>query len=163
MQTHQPTLHGNQPPSVAEEDDDYAAAAPGLLVRACTGVLMVAGLFTALTGLQLMLSRLIDVEVQVMKWALLLLGIGTIAVGWQASRARMWAAAGGLGLAIALTLVNLGWAIFGLVHGLISLMSIVSVPTAIAAAVAMVFTLGPVRRASRARARLRAQGLDVGI
>jgi len=162
MNTAQPAQHAENQPSAAG-DEDFSAAAPSTLVRACSGVLMLAGLLTALAGLQLLFSRIIDVEVLVMKWALMVLGVAAIAIGWQASRARMWAAVSGLGLGVFLTLVNLGWLVFGFTHGMVSLMAMVSVPAAIGGAVAMVFTLAPVRRATEARRRLRAQGLDVGI
>ena len=143
-------------------DDDFAAAAPTTVVRACSGVLMVAGLLTALTGLQLVLSYLIG-ALALVPYVLLVLGVAGIALGWMAGRARWWAATFGLALAVLLAFVNLGWFVYAVANGFYSCMSMVSVPAAIGAAVAMVFTLQPVKRATLARARLRDQGLDVGI
>ena len=143
-------------------DDDFAASAPTAVVRVCSGVLMVAGLLTALTGVQLLLSRIVG-ALAIVPYVLVLLGVATIGVGWMAGRARWWAATAGLALAVALTLVNLGWFVYAFAGGIYSCMSMVSVPVSIGASVAMVFTLTPVRRATEARERMRAQGLDVGI
>lgn len=143
-------------------DDDFTAAAPTMTVRIGSGVLMIAGLLTALTGLQLVLSYLMG-AVALVPYVLLVLGIAGIALGWIAGRARWWAATAGLALSVLLAFVNLGWFVYAFAHGLYSCMSMVSVPAALGAAVAMVFTLQPVKRASLARACLRDQGLDVGI
>ena len=143
-------------------DDDFATAAPTTAVRLCSGVLMVAGLLTALTGLQLVLSWLVG-AVAAVPYVLLALGVSGIAIGWHAGRARWWAATSGLAIAVLLAFVNLGWFVYAAAHGLYSCMSLISVPAAMGAAVAMVFTLQPVKRATLARARLRDQGMDVGI
>lgn len=143
-------------------DDDFAASAPTVAVRIGSGVLMVAGLLTALAGLQLVLSRLVG-PVAVVPYVLLLLGGAGIAIGWVAGRARLWAARAGLALGVVLAFVNLGWFVYAVAGGVYSCMSLVSIPVSIGAAAAMVFTLAPARRATEARVRMRAQGLDVGI
>jgi hypothetical protein len=63
----------------------------------------------------------------------------------------------------ALVLAALAWFVITLLGGVFVLLALGLVPLASVAAIASVASLKPVERASAARKRLRAQGLDAGL
>jgi hypothetical protein len=145
------------------QDDDLQAIAPALTARLGGGALMLSGLLTALLGLQLALSVRGTGLFGVMPFVWMALGIGTIAIGWQVSRAREWAALTGATAGALLSVGHLVWLIVSFSNGLFSLLAIGNLPLAFAASLGAVLAMPACRRATAARERLRAVGLDVGI
>ena len=150
-------------PPAAPDDADLAAAAPNTLVRVASGLVMAAGLATALVGVQ----NLVGFEMFGLYFAmlvgLLVLGAAAIAIGWIHGKARAWAALASLAMAILLTLGSMAWLIVSLLGGGISMMAFFAVALSGIATMVVPFSVGPCRRATAARAKLRAAGLDLGL
>jgi hypothetical protein len=78
-------------------------------------------------------------------------------------RARAGSAVAGLVASGLLFLVSTGWLLFSLASGLVSLFALLAPWVASLAIGFSTASLGPCRRVSQARARLAAQGLDLGM
>jgi hypothetical protein len=153
---------GTSEPSRAE--DDIAAAAPPLLARVAGGIVVLAGLVVALTGTQtLVILDRIYWPYSLGPYSQLALGVPALFVGALVFRARAWAALGAIGLSVLLTLVSTLWLYVSVTHGLVSLFALGSPFVAMAALVLSILALGPCQRATEARARLTAQGMNLGI
>ncbi len=143
--------------------DDADLAAPSLLVRIAGRVVLVAGVFTVLLGVQT-LSNLRMVGLWMVVPPLQLLGGAAMAVcGWKLSRARGWAALAALIVSALSAVTTTLWSVVALLNGYVSLLSFMVVVGGVAGAVMAGLTIGECRRADAARARLAEQGLDMGL
>lgn len=143
-------------------DDDLAPATPPLVVRAASGVVMVAGLSAVLVGLQNLLGFELYGIYFVLPFALLIAGLGEIAIGWIHGAGRLWAAFASLATSAIVALVSGVWLVVSVLSCALSLMALLSLGISLLAVVACPFSLGPCRRTTLARQRLRAAGLDLG-
>jgi hypothetical protein len=144
-------------------EDDIAAAAPPVLAKVSGGVVALAGAVVALTGMQTLMMVNLRAPYSAVPYVLLALGLPHIVLGAVVFRARVWAVLCALGGTILLTLVSTGWLLVSVTHGLFSLYALGSPFVSVAALVFAILGLGPSQRASAARARLRAQGMNLGI
>jgi len=144
-------------------EDDAALSAPSLVVRAGAGLLAVTGLTVGLVGLQSLLSvRFLGVA-QYVPPAQLAVGVMAIVAAIFLGRARLWAAWGGLSLACLMAVGSLGWVIYTFGLGVFSLLALGSCFFGLLCLGVLPLTLGPCRRATAARERLREEGLDLGL
>lgn len=151
---------GTEAPSPA--DEDLAAASPPLVVKAASGVVMVSGVAAVLVGLQNLLGFELYGIYFALPLAVLLVGLAAIVAGWVHGKARLWAAVASLVVCALEALVSALWLVVSVLSGALSLMALISLGLALFAVIAVPFSLGPARRATRARERLRAAGLDLG-
>jgi hypothetical protein len=93
----------------------------------------------------------------------LALGAATIGIAFYLGRARSWAALAGLAMSGALLVLNGAWLVFSFANAVFSLFALVSTFAPIGAGILVLLAAADVRRASEARRRLRASGLDLGI
>ena len=151
---------GTQP---KDAEEDIAAASPPLLARVAGGVVALAGAVVGLTGAQTMAMVSIRGPWAAAPWVLLALGAGEVVLGTVVFRARAWGVVVAIGVSLLLTIVSAAWLFFSASHGLISLYALAGPCVALAASVLPLVAAGPCQRASAARARLKAQGMDLGI
>lgn len=153
-------LHGL---AINDGDDDVQAAAPSTLVRIAGRVCTAAGVFTVVLGLQTLVNvRLIGVFA-VAPFAQLLFGVALAVGGWMLSRGRGWAAIASTVLAALTVLATLAFAVTALVGGYVTFMPVFVIIGGVAGAVMAGLSIGECLRADRARERLQAQGLDLGL
>jgi hypothetical protein len=144
-------------------EDEIAEAVPPLIARVAGGVIALAGGVVALTGVQTLMMVRIRGPLAYAPYALLLLGVPHLVLGAMVLRARVWAAMASLAGTILLTLASGAWAVVNLTHMVFSLYVYASPAVSVTALVFAVIALGPCNKASAARARLREQGMNLGI
>jgi hypothetical protein len=144
-------------------EDEVAQAVPPVIVRVAGGVIALAGGVVALTGVQALMMLRIRGPLEYVPYLLLVLGLPHLVLGATVLRARAWAAMASIGSTILLTLASGLWAVVSLTHLVFSLYTYASPAVAVAALAFSAIALGPCQRASAARARLREQGMNLGI
>lgn len=144
-------------------EEDIAAATPPVIARIAGGLVALAGIVVALTGLQTLAMVTIRGPLEIAPYALALLGIVEIAAGTLVFRARGWAAIGAAVTSFVAVLASGLWLLVSMAHGLLSLYAMASPFVATVAGVMAIVAAGPCERASAARRRLREQGMDLGI
>ncbi|HEY1697760.1 MAG TPA: hypothetical protein VGG39_36620 [Polyangiaceae bacterium] len=147
----------------ASAEDDIAAASPPVLAKAAGGAIALAGGVVGLTGLQTMMLGHLRSPYSLIPWLLVALGLSNVVLGAVVFRARMWGALCATGATLLLALASGGWFVVSITHGLFSLYGFASPFLSATALVFAVLALGPCQRASAARARLHAQGMNLGI
>ncbi|HEY8091377.1 MAG TPA: hypothetical protein VIF09_26115 [Polyangiaceae bacterium] len=144
-------------------EDDIAAATPPVLAKAAGGVIALAGAVVGLTGVQTLMIVNLRGPFAAAPYVLALLGVANVFVGAVVFRARVWGALCALGGTLLGTLLSAVWLVFSIGHGLLSLYALGAPVVSTAALVFAILALGPCQRASAARERLRAQGMNLGI
>lgn len=143
-------------------EDDVAAAVPPVLVRVSGGVIALAGAVVGLTGVQTLMFTMRG-PIALAPYLLIGVALPHFVLGVMVFRARAWAAVAAIGGCFLLSLVSGVWLVIAVSHLLFSLYAVVAPLASVAALVFAFLGLGPCQRASTARARLRAQGMDLGI
>jgi hypothetical protein len=145
------------------EPDAIAAAASPLVARIAAGAIVASGALDALTGIQTMLVVTIRGPLELMPYALIVVGVAAFATGVMVYRARFsGAVAATVACALAM-FVTMGWGAIAFTHGLYSLFALLAPFFSMAAMVAAALSIAPCKRASDARATLASQGLDLGL
>jgi hypothetical protein len=144
-------------------EDDIAAATPPLLAKVAGGVIALAGAVVGLTGLQTMMIVNMRGPAAAAPYVLALLGVAHLFVGAVVFRARVWGALCALGGTFLIMVLSAVWLVFSIGHGLLSLYALGAPVVSTAALVFAILALGPCQRASAARKRLQAQGMNLGI
>lgn len=148
----------------AEADDDVFATEPTTIVKVAASLQALCGLFWGLAGLQTVLSiRFRSPIVSAMPWLMLVGGIAMIWLGSQIYRARGPAAVAGAVLGAVCALGMASWFIGTMMLGVFSCIALLVMPLGLGACVTGALAIAPSRRASAARRRLSAQGLDLGL
>jgi hypothetical protein len=148
-------------PQNAEED--IAAATPPLIARIAGGLVALAGLVLALTGVQTLAMVTIRGSLSMVPYVLALLGVIEIAAGTLVFRARAWGAIAAIGMSFVAVLTSGFWLLVSMGHGLLSLYAMASPFVSLVGGIMAIVAMGPCERASAARRRLREQGMDLGI
>jgi hypothetical protein len=149
------------PPGTAEADLD-ALAVPGS-VKVAGGIFVLTGVFTALIGLQIWGVLTVVGPIKLVAPVALALGVGAMVLGAGVARARLVSASIGLGLAPVIGLFALVWAVFALLNGVLSMVSLAVLPLAGLSTLLIATSRARVKRVEEARQRLREQGLDAGL
>ena len=147
----------------ANMEDEVAAAVPPALARVSGGAIALAGGVVGLTGVQTLMIVNMRGPIAFAPYVLLGLAAPHLALGIMVFRARAWAALVSIGGCILLSLVSGAWLVFSVSRYLFSLYALASPVVAVGALVFAILGLAPCQRASAARARLKAQGMDLGI
>lgn len=147
---------------IAVGDDEMSAAQPSLIVKLAALAYAIAGVLVALCGVQLLTMLLDGYEIPTpLPYLLIAGGVGLLYLGARVFRARTWAAFAALGLAPVLLLILVGWLAYS-VTAIFSCIVLVCPPMLALSALLGGVSLGGVRRAAAARARLDAAGLSLG-
>jgi len=146
---------------VAEADDLEALVIPSS-VKLAGGMLLGAGACIGVTGLQAMLLAPTG-AFGLFPPVMLVLSGGSVFAGWGVARGRARAASFGIVLGALTALVALAWVVITFMSGVISLITMLAVPLALAATTLIAVGLKAVKKIDAARERLRSQGLDAGL
>jgi hypothetical protein len=152
-----------RPPAPAGAEADIAATAASLLVRIAAGLVLAAGLVVLLTGLQTTFLVTIRGPMGAAPYALFALGSATVVAATMVWRMRGWGAIAATVLCGLQALCATIWLFYSMMHGLFSFYAAVAPIASVVGLVFGVVAIGPCTRASAARARLVAAGLDFGI
>jgi hypothetical protein len=144
-------------------EDDIQAARPPLIARVGGGVVLGAGVLADLITVQTLSGFWVSTGFTIALVVIAILGVAAGASGLMMMRARAWAAFAGLGSSGLLFFATMGWLVASVHGGLLSLFALGAPMVSLIAAAFAAGSIGPCRRASAARARLAAQGLDMGI
>ncbi len=149
--------------AIQDGDEDVQAAAPSTLVRIAGRAATLTGVFTVVLGFQTLANiRLVGIFA-VAPFAQLLFGVALAVAGWKLSRGRGWAAIASAVLAALTVLATLGFSITALLGGYVSLMPVFVIFSGVVSAVMAGIGIGECLRGDKARERLAAQGLDMGL
>jgi len=119
-----------------------------------------AGLLLLVVGLQAALLGGLHPVLKVSGFAMLASGLAAIVVGAKLARGRNWAFAPALVLAV-LSVAGSGvYFMWSFTHGILSLLALLAVGGAVAAAVLVALAIGPFHRMRAVRRRLRARGIE---
>ncbi len=142
---------------------DLKATQPTALVRLASVTLAVVGLMTVLCGVQITDLHFYRYPILgALPYVMMVGGVAQIALASQIYRVRPWAAYGGVAHGGSMALVLTFWAVYS--WGLaFSCLLYITVPIAALALLLALAAIKPVRTAAAARARLAAEGLDLGI
>ncbi len=149
--------------AVADAERDIAESSPPVLARVAGGVVGLAGLVVALTGAQTMMMVRVHGLLAAAPWALIGLGLVEAGLAALVFRARAWGVGVAIGVSFTLVLSSSAWLLVSVGSGLLSLYALAGPAVSLAAAVLSLLVMGPSQRASAARARLKEQGMDLGI
>ncbi len=143
-------------------EDDVAAAVPTPLVRMSGAAIALAAGIVGLTGVQTLMLTMRGV-IALAPYLLIGVAVPHLLLGVMVFRARAWAALVSIGGCFVLSFVSAAWLVVAISHLFFSLYALVAPMASVTALVFAFLGLGPCQRATAARARLRDQGMDLGI
>ncbi len=151
-------------PDAAERkiNADIKAAEAPTPVKLAASVQGLSGVLAGLTGLQLVGARWAAEWVGAVPYALMGLGLASLAMAVSQYRARAWAGPGSVLLSGVVALTVIGWVLYTLTS-VMSCMAYMSVPLSMLSAVLSLVALRGVRETAAARQRLSDEGLSLGL
>jgi hypothetical protein len=157
-----PPLPGAIAPKSADEHD-IAALSP-FLPKVAAAIGAVAGLCALLGSLQTWMT----VDISDDAWSFVpifdaLFGVATIGFAVRLVVARRWAAIAMLVACALLTLTSGAWGVYALMNGLYAVFIILAPPMCLTATILTAVSISACDRAEKARARLAALGLELGL
>lgn len=144
-------------------DDDLAtAAAPSLEVKGAAATFALAGLFTTLTGVQILGVEWMASWMNAGRFVFLGMGVALFVLGLRIFRGDALANLVGVGVAAVAALVGAGWfiATFG---SILSLMNVLATGLCGLATLLALLALRHTRRMADAKARLADEGMSLGL
>ncbi len=155
---------GTQPRDAgADAERDIAEASPPRIARVAGAAVALAGVLVFLTGAQTLAVVSIRGALGLVPWALAALGALELVLASLVFRARSWGVVAAVAASFVLMMASGVWLIVSLSHGLFQLYAFGAPLASLGAAVMALLAMGPAQRASAARARLKLQGMDLGI
>ena len=148
--------------SGGSEADLDALVVPSSL-KLAGAILMLAGAFTGVTGLQVLLFFNMRGALNLVGPVALALGVANVVLGFGVVRGRGGAARAGVATGGLTLLLAVAWIGFALMNGVVSLTALSVLPLSGVATLLVATSLEQARAIDRARERLRAQGLDAGF
>ncbi len=145
------------------DNEDIEALHAPLLSKVAGAALALAGIFTLVLGLQTWAVLYMNGWLIAVPIVMLVFGAALAVCGWKTATLRGWAAIAGTVIGGLYALVELGWAIYSISHGLISLLALGVIPLAAGAAILSGFAIPAGLRADQARFRLGEQGWKMGF
>ena len=134
--------------------DDIGPVQPHFIASIGMTVLMVAGLTSAVAALQVYVAVTINTWAWFVPGLYGVLGLVAIPVGGMVGRANYTAAVAGTGLAGAMTLVELFWVVYAVLHGFVAPLQALAFLVSGLALLIMPFTILPNKNVEEARAKL---------
>lgn len=144
------------------DDDLMVAGTPTGLVKAASTVLALAGVFIALTGVQVLGARFFEAWVNAVPPLFLVMGIALVPAALSLFRGSMFAAVAAVAIAGLAFLMTSAWFIFTF-GSILSLMNVMAVPMAGLGALLGLLALPHVRKMAQAKQRLAEQGMSLGL
>jgi hypothetical protein len=149
--------------SVDTQDADLQAVTVPSSVKIGGGTLLLWGVLTLVLCLQTALAVRFDAITTPIVLSMFALGLSGALLGFYLTRGSGKAAVSGVVLTCVSFFLFAAWVGFSLYNGLLSLLAISLLPLSLLAATFCGLSVSWARRADRARERLRAQGLDLGL
>jgi hypothetical protein len=147
----------------ALEEIDVSVAAGTWKVKAAAALMGMTGLFLGFTGLQLFTIHFRNPALELVPWAHLNFAAALVVLAAMTYRARTWAAIAGT-LIGALALLGASvWQLYGMAHGIFSLLGLLSVPAALCATILGAIAIGDARAATKVRRQLADEGMNIGL
>lgn len=143
-------------------EDDIQASQPPQLAKIGGGLTLGAGALASLVAAQTLSGFWVSTRFTIALVLLAALGLAEGAFGLALMRARAWAPVAATAGSAVLFLAASVWLLVSFGGGLFSLFALGTPPLALAATIVAALSIGPVGRVAEARARLQAQGLDMG-
>jgi len=156
-----PPLPGAIAPKSADEHD-LAALSP-FLPKVAASLAAVGGLCALLGSLQTWMTVDIEDVMNAVPVADALFGVAAIACAVRLAGARRWAAIVELVCCALLALASGAWCLYALFNGLYAVFIIIAPPMCFVATIVSAVSIASCDRADKARARLAAQGLELGL
>jgi hypothetical protein len=148
--------------SPASSELDIQAARAPTIVRAAGGAVLGAGALVLLVVVQTFTGFGLSSRATVFLAVLALIAAGAVGAGVLLMRARAGSAVFGLVASIVLFLATCAWLFFSVAGGLLSAFGLLSPVVGLLGIGLSAAAIGPCRQVAEARARLAAQGLDLG-
>lgn len=145
------------------EDADYEALVVPRIAKLGGGALLFLGVMTLVLCLQTLLMFRMTLFTTPIMAAMLLLGVSCAVLGFRITRADGKAAIGGTFIAAFTSLLSGAWFAYGWQYEIVTALAAALVPVALLALTLCALSIDGARHADRARARLRQQGLDLGL
>lgn len=145
------------------DNEDIEALRAPILSRAAGAALTLTGIFTLVLGLQTWAVLYMAGWRAAVPFVMLAFGAGLVLCGWKTATLRGWAAIAGAATAAVFALAELGWDVYSISHGLVSLLAMAVVPLAGCSAILAAFAVPAGLRADKARFRLQEQGFKMGF
>jgi hypothetical protein len=157
-----PPLPGAIAPKSADEHD-LAALSP-FMPKVAASLAAVGGLCAALGALQTWMT----VDILDDAWYFVpiinaIFGVAAIACAVRLASARRWASIAVLVLSSVLTLTSGAWCVYALMNHLFAVFIVLAPPMCLVGTALTAVSIASCDRAERARARLAAQGLELGL
>jgi hypothetical protein len=149
--------------ALAPVHDDLDDVAIPTVVKIAGGAAMATGAFTLAVAAQTALIFRMAGAMPLVVAAMAALGTLGVVAGFATLRGSGRAAVGATATGALVATLGLAWAVVGLLSGLLSPLTWGIVPCGVATAGVGVLAIAPARKVSRARAALRARGLDFGL
>jgi hypothetical protein len=156
-----PQLPGALPPPTTDEHD--LAALNPFWPKVAAALVALGGLCAVLGSLQTWTTVELETEMAAFPIVDALLGVGAIVLATRLVGARRWAAIASLAVSALLTLTSGVWCVYAVTNRFIAVFVLLAPVMCLAATGIAAVSLGDCDRAEKARARLAAQGLDLGI
>lgn len=155
-----PPQHNVAPPP--EEDFDLANVNP-TFPKVAAGFTLLSGVLGVLNAIQTLITVHIYSLWFVMPYVLIALGAGLVYLAKNLFTARRWAAVGVLAIGAVLGLASTAWLYFAVTHGFIALYAVWTPMGALVSVLLAAFSIPACDRATLARQRLAAQGMNLGL
>jgi hypothetical protein len=155
-----PQHHNLAPPP--DEDFDLVHVNP-TFPKIAAGFTLLSGVLGILNAVQTLLSVRIYSTWSVMPYVLIVLGAALVYLAKNLFTARRWAAIGVLAIGALLGLASTAWLYFAVTNGFIALYALWTPMGALVSVVLASFSIPACDRATIARQRLAAQGMNLGL
>lgn len=162
MEVYQPPTPDSSRPETALQADDIERSKAKPIVGAAAAAMVVGGIGAVLLSLQMLTGFRVRGLFVVLLYALLALGIGNIAVGSQLRRALKWTANASIAASGALALTSMVWGVAALMSLVFSPLTLMACGGSLLATILSLVARSSVIETAAARARLRAEGWDLG-
>jgi hypothetical protein len=148
---------------IAPEEDDLAHVNPSF-PKVAAGFTLLGGALGFLNGVHILSAFVIFARGwPVAPYLMIGLGLALGALSPRVFTARLWAAIAAMGMGLVLALVAGAWLVFLVANGGFTLYALWTPAGALVTVALCGASLSPCARATRARARLVAQGLSIGL
>ena len=149
----------------APEEDDAKVAIGSPVIKGAAALVALAGLFTAMTGLQIAMAT--DYYgsplVHAIPFVQLAFGVGSILLAASVYRARTWSSVAAAGASLFAVLAMAAYLVVSLSWGVFSCVAVIAVGLWLLAAALSLVAVPAARKATAARERMRARGEDLGL
>lgn len=145
------------------EARDLETLTPKLPTKMGGFALAITGIFTVVLGLQTWAVLYLHGWITAVPFVMLAIGASGMLLGWKVATLRGWASIAGTAVTAVATLLFGAWAVYSILHGLLSLLALAVVPMSAVSCALSAVTISAGMKADEARERLHKSGLRMGF